>query len=229
MAGLDSFTKLLLHCDGADASTTFTDASAAAHAVTANGNAQIDTAQFKFNGAACLLDGTGDYLSVASHADFGFGTGDFTIDFWVRWASTAGQQNIFSFAGSAGPVPAIYKPAGGATLRFYNGGDQITTTTGSIIDTWEHVALARSGTSTKMFINGTQEGATFSDSTNYAQDGVRIGAHVDGTLAMNGWFDEVRISKGIARWTANFTPPDRAYGNSLPIFLRPPRFFTRKT
>src|SRR3990167_5725818 len=75
----DSYTQLLLHCDGVDAATTFTDE--IGKAVTANGNAQIDTAQKKFGTASGLFDGTGDYLSLADSDDWNFGAGDFTIDF----------------------------------------------------------------------------------------------------------------------------------------------------
>jgi len=85
IGGNASFTKLLLHCDAADASTTFTDSSAAGHNFTAAGNAQIDTAQFKFGTSSALFDGTGDYINDATgSSDFAFGTGDFAVDFWVR-------------------------------------------------------------------------------------------------------------------------------------------------
>ena len=83
---VDEYTKLLLHCDGADGSTTFID-SATGKTITASGNAQIDTAQYKFGGASGLFDGTNDFLYTPNHADFTFGTGDFTIDFWVRLAA----------------------------------------------------------------------------------------------------------------------------------------------
>src|SRR3990167_7227024 len=81
----DANVTLLLHCDGTDASTTFTDNSISSHVTTANGNAQIDTAQSKFGGASGLFDGTGDYLSVPNSDDWDFGTGDFTVDMWLRF------------------------------------------------------------------------------------------------------------------------------------------------
>src|SRR3989338_6322305 len=85
----DSYTKLMLHMEGADAGTTFTDTETTPKAVTANGNAQIDTAQSKFGGASGLFDGAGDYLTIPSSSAFDFGTGNFTIDFWVRLASNS--------------------------------------------------------------------------------------------------------------------------------------------
>ncbi|MEJ0012775.1 MAG: hypothetical protein WDM94_09155 [Bauldia sp.] len=60
--------------------TTFVDSSASGRTITANGNAQVDTAQAKFGGASALFDGAGDYLTVPASADFNFGTGDFTVE-----------------------------------------------------------------------------------------------------------------------------------------------------
>ncbi len=211
LVGNDSFTKLLLHCEGTDSSLTFTDSSSSAHTVNSSGEAQVDTAQFKFGTASALFDGVFDTLNAPSHADYAFGTGDFTIDFWVRFNSTTGQQNIFEF-GSAVPASAIYKPPGAVPLRYYNGADRITTTTVPSTGVWIHVALARSGTDTKLFIDGTQEGATYTDSTNYGQADINIGSTAGGPVTLNGWLDEIRVSKGIARWTSNFTPPTAPYG-----------------
>ena len=93
-ASVGAQTVLLLHCDGTDASTTFTDSSSPAKTVTAVGDAQLDTAQFKFGTASGLFDGTGDELTVTDHADFDFGTGDFTIEFFVRFNSVTGVQGF---------------------------------------------------------------------------------------------------------------------------------------
>src|SRR5690554_1699309 len=75
---------LLLHGDGTDGSTTITDNSGSAHSPTVNGNSQIDTAESQFGGASVLFDGSGDYLEYADSADWDFGTGDFTVEFWMR-------------------------------------------------------------------------------------------------------------------------------------------------
>lgn len=219
IGGNDSFTKLLLHCDGTDGSTSFPDSSSSAHTVTAGGNAQIDTAQFKFGTGSFLGDGS-DYLSLDGSADFTFGTGDFTIDFWVRLASGGAIQTLYdgrpSGSGGGPGYPAIYVSTDN-TVRFYQNGDRITGTTAlSTGGVWYHVALARSGTSTKLFLNGTQEGSTLSDSTNYLGGSAGrpfLGGNSEapGSFSLNGWMDEIRVSKGIARWTANFTPPSQPY------------------
>ena len=82
MAVDDSYTKLLIHCDGADASTTFTDESG--KTITTVGNAQVDTAYKVFGTGSLLLDGTGDALTLDDSEDWNFGSGDFTVDFRVK-------------------------------------------------------------------------------------------------------------------------------------------------
>lgn len=214
---MDSFTKLLLHCEGADASTTFTDSSPSPHTFTAAGNAQIDTAQFKFGAASILLDGTGDYLTGDGSADFAFGSGDFTFDFWIRINSLASTQILYDSrpASTNGVYTTLYISSN--TLKFFvSGADRITGATTLSINTWYHIAVARSGTSTKLFLNGTQEGSTYSDSNSYLNPANRPLIGESGNTAgnpINGWVDEFRISKGIARWTADFTPPTRAYAD----------------
>ena len=213
----DSFTKLLLHADGTDASTTFIDSSTFVHTVTTGGNAQLDTAQKKFGTASGLFDGTGDYLTNDGGADFAFSTGDFTIDFLVRFAGLP-EANVTLYesrpSGTNGAYPVLYKNASHQLIYFANSADQITSTTTFVVDTWYHIAVTRSGTSTKMFINGTQEGSTYSDSTNYIVGASKpaIGIALDlSSNPLNGWIDELRVSKGVARWTANFTPETSAY------------------
>lgn len=213
--GNDAYVSLLLHMDGADASTTFTDSSQFGKTVNVNGNAQIDTAQLKFGSASGLFDGTGDFLRLDGSADFAFGTGDFTIDFWFRPNATASVAIYDSRpTGTNGLYPTIITDASNHVIYFTNSANRITGTTALSTATWYHIAVARTGTSTKLFINGTQEGSTYSDSNNYINGTSRpeIGAAgTDSTFGTNGWLDELRVSKGIARWTANFTTPTVAY------------------
>jgi hypothetical protein len=83
--------------DGADNSTTFTDSSPTAHTVTRSGDAKISTTQSQFGGASAYFDGTGDYLTVANSEAFNFGSGDFTIDCWIRPAAVSAHA-IFAGA-----------------------------------------------------------------------------------------------------------------------------------
>jgi len=199
---------LMLHMNGADASTTFTDSSDTAHTITAVGGAQIDTAQSKFGSASGLFDGAGDYLTAADHADWDFGTGDFTIDFWLRFNS-AGAAYFVDREDSA----RFAVRYGGGNLRFDIGGGSVVSQAWSPSNgVWYHIAATRSGTNCYLFVDGTQHGSTGSSSFNISfTTGIGVGASSTGTQPVNGWMDEVRIVKGQAIWTANFTPPSAEY------------------
>jgi hypothetical protein len=224
----DSYTKVLLHFDGSDGSTTFVDdnAGGSAHTWTATGNTHIDTAQSKFGGSAALFDGTGDYISTPDHADFALGASDFTIDaqFYVTVATGSARAIIgqtdagLTAAGSAFVLRR--ESAGHFTFRLSNGSAfSIITGTTQFSDSlnagWHHIAVVRTGNVLKMFIDGAQEGGdvAFTGSVNNTGTSFFIGAR-DSTNAdaWQGWIDEVRLSVGIARLTASFTPPTRAYG-----------------
>jgi hypothetical protein len=207
--------SLLLHGDGTNGSTTITDSSLTPKTVTAVGNAQISTAQSKFGGASILLDGSGDYLDVGSNSAFGYGLSDFTIETWVyRNVSSALQVIVDQRAGVAIQlVPTLYINA--TTLFYYaNGNNRIT---GGVVpdSQWVHIALSRSGTSTKLFMNGLQTGATYTDTLNYINSPARIGDRNDGaipTASLNGYIDDFRITK-VCRYTSNFTPPTAPFPN----------------
>lgn len=220
MPGIDDFTVLCLHGDGADASTSFPDA-ARSHAMTARGNAQVDTAQSKFGGSAILLDGTGDWVDTPDHADWDFGAGDFTIDTFARFNSVPGGAaacflSQWVITGNQQAWRLEYNPftAGFHFEYSTTGADnpQFSKTWAPSTSTWYHIAVVRFGNSFYCFVDGTQLGSTDTlSATIFNSNAVlQIGAR-DGGDNFNGWLDEVRISKGIARWTANFTPPTEAY------------------
>lgn len=225
LSGVDSYVVALLHMNGADASTTFTDE--AGKSYTASGNAQIDTAQSKFGGASGLFDGTGDLLSVADSADWqldgGSNSNKWTIDFWVRFASdpsSAAQgylsqyvdvDNFWGLQQTATDNMQFTVRSGAANIVVINNAWN------PAINTWYHVAVVKDGTNGyMMFVDGTQIGTTQTDVDtipNFAAS-LRVGRYTNtaGTnLDLNGWLDELRISKGVARWTANFTPPTGEY------------------
>jgi hypothetical protein len=215
IGGNDTYTKLLLHCDGADGGTTFTDSSASPHTATAVGNAQIDQAESKFGGAAALFDGTGDYLTLDGSSDFAFAAADFTIDFWVRFASVSGTPILYDSRplSTSGAYPTLYISAG-VIVYFTASATRITSSTSLSTGVWYHVALVRASGTTKLYINGTKEGADYVDANSYANGASRPTIAVSGfdlSTPLNGWMDEIRVSNGIARWTANFTPPTDSY------------------
>lgn len=221
--GNDSYTTVLLHMDGADASTTFTDdnAGGSAKTWTVAGNAQIDTAASKFGGAAGLFDGDGDYIYTADHADFQFGSGDFTIDFWFnRGGSFATRQWVFGQSNGAGNNYTMactikFETANQLIFEGY-GGTNITSTTAFSAGGWHHVAIVRNGSTFTLYIDGVSEDTDTYASAVTHRSGVdwgigTMGIYWNNSYHYHGWLDEFRVSKGFARWTANFTPPGGRY------------------
>lgn len=219
----DANTLLLIHADGTDASTFIEDDNGvrASKALIAFGNAQIDTAQSQFGGSSLLLDGTGDYLFSPSNSDFGFGTGDFTLEGWFRFVNFTNGPALFDLrsAGGTEVKPLIYCGSDGVLYYYVNGAARIT---GSALSatTWYHITVSRASGSTKMFVNGTQVGSTYSDSNNYGTTVVSIGIASWNTAfnALNGHVDEIRVSNS-ARYTANFTTPTQPFVNDANTLL----------
>jgi hypothetical protein len=178
------------------------------------GNAQISTAQSKFGGSSMYFDGTGDYLISSESNICNFGLGDFTIEFWLYLNTTSGTQNIIDPrpASTTGAYATLY--TSGGTIRFSTQTTDRITSSSVNTNEWFHVAVCRSGTSTKMFFNGTQTGSTYTDTNSYVSSRLVIGAGFANTSsitnAMNGYIDDLRISR-YARYTANFTAPTAAF------------------
>lgn len=201
----------LLHFDGADGSTTFTDSSPLAATFTAAGNAQIDTAQSKFGGSSLLCDNNGDYVQGPSSANYGFPSGtDFTVEAWVRLAGTPVYEYVL--AGSGSSALAFLLDGSNLYLARQGVGDDIARPFVPSLNTWYHVAGSRSGTTYRLFVDGTQLGATATTTVNYSTTAPRVGGNT-GVDSFNGWVDDFRLTRGVARYTANFTPPTRAFPN----------------
>jgi len=177
------------------------------HVLETSGNAQLSTAVKKYGSASMYFDGTGDYLTIPTNPGFVFGTGDFTIEAWFYIVSGAAGAIFDTRSGSIGVTPLLFFSS--STLRYYmNGGELITSGTTLSAATWYHVALARSSGSSKMFLNGVQTGSTAADTNNFIlTNTINIGRGNDGNNVLNGYIDELRITKGFARYTANFTVP----------------------
>ena len=224
--GIDSYTKLMLHCDGANGGTTFTDSSFSAHAVTRN-SGTTQTGIKKFGTASCYQDGTGTdtigQLSIANSSDWDFGTGAFTVDFWL-YLFTLGSnlnQKIIGCSDYNGGWKGWHLKKDHSLMKLnWEGGANTTafnTASSSALtaETWTHIAIAKSGTTTKLFFNGVEQ---FSLTQNYAiqstgAETLQIGeggADANWNLPKM-YIDEIRISKGIARWTSAFTPPSLPY------------------
>lgn len=224
MAVDDIYTKSLLHMDGANASTTFTDESGKTW--TASGNAKISTAQSKFGGAAGLFDGNADVITTPDSTDFDFGAGNFTIDFWAYFISGGQYELVTKRAGwtNFAPFDVALDNTGVNALSSANGsswGVLLQWTHGGLVTTgnWHHFAFVRNGNVWSLYFNGVSKAsATVSQTVMTNTTTVSCGATSSGDRSLNGYLDEVRISKGIARWTSDFTPPTQPYGSDL---LRP--------
>jgi hypothetical protein len=223
-ASFDS-VSLLLHMDGSNGSTTFTDSSKNALTVTANGNAQISTAQSKFGGASAAFDGAGDYLRLTSSMAR-LDNGDHTVELWFNASSlpTGGNAVVLWAQYYLTGIPAgrcLLSINTGGTIKAQLGSSSTTSTSTISSGTWNHVAYTRSGSTNYLLLNGTSEG-TFSSSQTILDTAVAIGALNTGSDAspdysqdfFNGYIDDLRITKGVARYTANFTPPTAPFPNS---------------
>lgn len=197
---------LLLHCNGANGSTTFLDSSLSPKTATVSG-AQIVTAQFKFGGASGEFV-TGDYLTIPDSADFGFGTGDFTIEFWMRPTLTGDADNvILDFRASDSAVPLAIGCTTSGTIRYYDG---VALRTGGtlVADTWVHVAWNRTSNVNNIYVGGTSV-STYTATQDFGTSKpLCIGTNIVKTAQrFNGCLDEIRISKGLGRYPSDFTPP----------------------
>lgn len=189
--------------------------------VDAVGDAQLDTGLSRFGTASLQLDGTGDYIEVDSNPDFNFGTGDWTIDFWVyRTTSPGSDQVLVDMRTSATQVaPLIYLNSSYQPVLNVNGSDVITAATAVSLNTWTHIEIAKSSNSTRLFVGGTQTGSTYTDNNNYIQGPIRVGLDYAGNTGFTGRIDEFRVSKGIGRHTANFSTRTAAYSGDADTVL----------
>jgi hypothetical protein len=212
--------SLLLHGDGTNGSTTITDSSSSPKTVTAAGNAQISTAQSKFGGASIAFDGNEDYISSASNAAFSFGTGNFTIEGWYRFNSISDQLLYDTIpvggAGARNSGFAWALQAASGKLNFFSGASFRGASSSSLSSgQWYHLALVRNGSEVRYFINGAMDATTFTASTNFTDSTLLVGRVGDSAAYyLNGYIDDLRITKGVARYTANFTPPTAPFPDS---------------
>jgi hypothetical protein len=209
---MDSYTKLMLHLD-----YNAQDVSASRKSISAN-NVFFGTGQF-WGGA--IFNGSSSYLTLPNSADFQFGSGDFTIDCWIYKASTGVTHTIYKHeAGAYGDCDILFRILDNErinTLVNYEGSDIWTwNEVGDVVtlNTWHHVALVRNGTSLTTYLDGVAQ-YTFNVGTtalHTISSNPSIGADANYPMHFfNGMIDEFRISKGIARWTTDFTPNTEPY------------------
>jgi hypothetical protein len=205
--------SLLLPFEGANGSTVFTDKSNNSLTVTANGDAQVSTAQSKFGGSSALFDGSGDYLSVASSSVFGFGTGDFTCECWVYLTSLT-DQNILDFRPTGTAVVWVWNISGSALGMYTPSGTIVRGATTLTAGTWYHAAITRQSGTIRQFLNGALDGSGTNTSDFQSSRPLIVGGSPGVGGFFNGYIDDLRITKGVARYTGNFTPPTARFPTS---------------
>lgn len=221
-ATLDSYTKLLCHFDG-----NVTDRSGK---TVTNNNVTFSTTEKKFGTGSAVFNPSNSSLTLADSDDWFFGSGDFTIDLWAKWSTLGHSCFAQQSDATAGYVLkwTFYFDNSAKQLKF--GGHNPSSTivnwvSGSFnpsVGTWYHLAVVKSGTTFRLFVNGTQiASATSSVQVPQVSSLLYIGRPYDtpfGTVVShNGNIDEFRLSKGIARWTSNFTPPTAPHGTTTTL------------
>lgn len=223
-AGTDPYfanVVALLHFDGTDGSTSMVDVTG--RTWTAFGSAQLDTSVFKFGGASLLLDRAleTDYISTAHSSDFSADV-DFTCEFWVNpdvfvpvveymVTKRNGTLREWSF----------YLVGGGLTLAVFNsaGGQEVNLigATSIPINTQTHVAWTRQGNTFRLFVGGILDASVTTAAFVYGYNTDPLSVGLDPgitTRFFGGHIDDLRITRGVARYTANFTPPAAPFPNS---------------
>ena len=220
----DANTKLLLHCDGAMGSTTFTDSSSGTHAVTATGDAMIVAP--KIGTGMARFDGTGDYLSTdvtSVEPDWDFGTGPFTIEMYVNFRSIGGSNEslIANHAGGGNGWQWIYD-TNHFELWATDQSEYTSSTISLAVNTWHHIAVTRDGDTLRHYANGTQVSTNaFTETMNSLGTPLVISSHnSSGAGSIDGFMDEIRISK-TCRYPSGttFTPSTTAFNDDKDTVL----------
>ena len=220
-----SNVSLLLHGNGTNGSTTIVDNSPTPKTVTAAGDAKISTAQSKFGGSSIAFDGSGDNLQSLTplNPQLNLSTGDFTVEAWVYLSAapvnTANNNSSMMGWGTLSDTTEAWSfgPLNNRTVRFYwfiGGGNSVTSSTLVNLSEWVHLAATRSGNTLRIFINGVDSGSeSITGIVDISQSPLLFG-RVTLNGGFNGYIDDLRITKGVARYTSNFTHPPHLFRTS---------------
>lgn len=186
------------------------------HTVAANGNARVSTSQAKFGTGSYTSNSLAGFLNVTPTTDFAFGTGNFTLELWYYPTSISGDSTVWGFrpVGANGPYSTITALNGGSLGYYANTAFRITSPAAALqVNQWNSIAVVRLSGSTRMYLNGTQTGSTYADTTNYLSGSCIIGANdftQNGLNPIKGYLDEIRIST-VARYSGNYTPATESF------------------
>ncbi len=218
-----SSTVLLLHCDGTNASTTFTDLSAYARTMTRTGGPTISTTQSKFGGASMLSSGTGR-ITTPTSPDFYFGTGDFTLEFWLYAVDVTTAQAVFG--NDTAPATYIYLWNGDINNSVVAANACFPAGSTIVANTWNHIALSRKDSVLSCNLNGvckaygTNTNITGTGGVDWYSWGGR-GVGPSGQMVSGNFIDEIRITKGVGRYTGDFAAPTYPYASVVSVTSPP--------
>lgn len=203
------------------------------HAVTLTGNVARSSTQSKFGGYSAVFDGTGDYLTTPYvAADFNWWTGSFTLECWVfassfsTWQHSDGTNLHAKLIGNSSTLSAhtywSFGPlaSGAVQFRYWNGSatNAVASTATVVSGQWNHIAFVFDGSKINIYVNGVGLATPVSVSgTPQASTSVPLALGVLNYQYLAGYVDDLRITKGVARYTANFTPPAAAFPHGLSI------------
>jgi hypothetical protein len=206
-----SSVSLLLHGDGVNGgnNTTFVDSSTNNHAITVYGNAQQVSASPYGSGGSGAFDGSGDYLDIPSSSDWAFGTGNFTVEAWIYATSLFNYAVITGNLANNSTTSWAFTVMADGVVRLQNWNTVVVATgVGAIsLNTWTHVAVTRNNDKNRIFINGNNLSESTASVNFSLINNLGIGKVPGIAATFNGYIDDLRITKGAALYTSNFTPP----------------------
>ncbi len=212
IGGIDQYVTAMNHFDGANGATTSPDSSFAPPTWNFATAAALSTAQSKFGGSSVALNGaSGNYVNTVNGTPAAFGTGDYTVDCWVRVANAITAAVIWDTRQGVANNPVLYTNTSGKILVNINGALAITSVSSITANSWYHIAVTRASGTLRLFINGALEGSVADSSNVTAPTAILLGADLNGASNLGGYIDEFRISKGVARWVSAFAPPTLPY------------------
>jgi len=183
------------------------------------GNAQISTSVKKYGTGSLAFDGTGDYLTGKSNPIYAIGTANFTVEAWVYPTAFSAYRAVFDtrttlsnggmdlgLANSSAGVWGLYKGAGVTVVQ---------SSTNLTLNTWQHIAAVRSGSTVTLYLDGVSVGSA-TDAQDFTEQGCHVGRTFD-NYTWSGYIDDLRVTRGYARYTTTFTPPTAAFPNTGPI------------
>ncbi len=210
--------SLLMHFNGSNGSTTFTDNSKNNFTVTSVNGTAISTDQSKFGGASVYFDGTNDYLSITNNSALNLSGGSYTIECWIRpTGNYSNYRPIIAkrIPGTGTSAWQVYLRVTTGYLSYFNGTEIVSSTTPTA-NVWSHVAAVYNGTTINLYLNGVSVLSTAVGNSD-VDASINIGAFPSFGEYFIGYIDELRVTKGIARYTSNFTPPTSEFPNNASI------------